>query len=356
MWPWKRREKRASFTDGIVAGLLAQAEGAHASASSTGILEACAGLYASAFAAARIEDAPGWLRHSLGPALLSHVARNLIRTGECVFEIEVSDDGGGVRLTPAGSWDVTGGPNPIDWTYRLDTFGPSGNETRIRPSAGVLHFRYAFDPARPWQGIGPLQFASSTASLGGRLESLLGAEAGGPSAYLLPIPADGGGADEGETDPIDGLKKDFLKARGRVTFVETTSDAWGQGGHAAPRRDWEQRRVGAAWPDELRSTRSDVGDAIANACNVPLSLLTSSAEGTAQREALRRFAHVGLEPLGRIVAAELAFKLEAPDLILTFRRLFAGDQAGRVRALKGLVESGVDLSTALELAGLSDKR
>ena len=352
MWPFRKREKRASFTDGIVAGLLSQAEGANASANATAALESCAGLYASAFAAARIEGVPAFVGDELTPALMSHVARTLIRTGESVIEIQV--EGGAVRLTPAGAWDVRGGPKPSEWFYRLDTFGPSGNVTRLVPSGAVLHFRYSVDPARPWQGVSPLGWASATGALMGRIEGMMSAEAGGPSGYLLPVPADGGASDGEEPDPLEKLKADLAGAKGKTILTETTADAWGAGSHAAPKRDWIASRLGANWPDVLRSTRADVADAIATACNVPVSLLTRRTEGTAQRESLRRFCHVGLEPLGRIMASELGVKLEAPDLVLSFRRIFAGDTAGRVRSLKGMVESGVSLDTALELSGLAE--
>ena len=42
----------------------------------------------------------------------------------------------------------------------------------------------------------------------------------------------------------------------------------------------------------------------------PLALFLSSADGTAQRESFRRFLHTTLQPLARIVQAELSEKLE----------------------------------------------
>ena len=44
-----------------------------------------------------------------------------------------------VGLVPAGSWDVRGGWDPESWWYRLDLFGPSGNVSRLVPSASVVH-------------------------------------------------------------------------------------------------------------------------------------------------------------------------------------------------------------------------
>ena len=42
--------------------------------------------------------------------------------------------------------------------------------TRRVPAAGVVHIRMAADPARPWCGLGPLQYAASTGRLMGAIE------------------------------------------------------------------------------------------------------------------------------------------------------------------------------------------
>ena len=160
----------------------------------------------------------------------------------------------------------------------------------------------------PWLGVGPLQWANATASLAGRLEAGLASEASAPPAQLLPVPSDGqGGADGDEdADPLAGLRADLAKAKGRAVLVETTAGGWAKGPGDAPRRDWEQKRIGADdWPDVLRESRADVAANVAQACNVPVALLDGRAEGTSQREALRRFAHLSLEPLGELVAYEL---------------------------------------------------
>ena len=104
----------------------------------------------------------------------------------------------------------------------------------------------------------------------------------------------------------------------------------------------------------LRSTRSDVFEHIAAACNLPAVLLDPRAEGTSQREALRRWVHLAVEPMGDLVAAELAAKLDRPGLRLDFGALMASDLAGKARAIKGLVEAGVDLAQAVMVTGLAD--
>lgn len=347
-WPWQPRpETRASYTDSIVAALLADAAGTTGkTATATAALEACAALYAAAFARAKaVPEIP-----AVTPACLALMARDLIRRGESLHVIALAD--GGLMLQPAGTWDVRGGVDPSGWYYRADTFGPSATATRIVQAAGVVHVRYAIDPARPWSGVGPLQWASATGALAGRLESGLAAEAAAKAAQVLAVPADGG--DGGDGDPLKTLKADLAKADGRPVLVETTAGGWGQGMGAAPQRDWRQARIGADWPDVLRSTRRDVAEAVAAACNVPFVLLDPRAEGTSQREALRRWLHLGVEALGATVAAELADKLDRPGLALDFSPLMASDLAGKARAVKGLVEAGFELPAAAAVAGLME--
>ena len=344
-WPWQRRETRASFTDAIVAALYAGAAGTGTrDALATAALESVAALYSGAFARAKLEpDVP-----AVTPAVLALIARDLVRRGESLHLIEA--DGGALMLRPVGAWDIRGGHDPATWWARCDLFGPSGNVTRFVPHESVVHCRYAVDPSRPWLGVPPLGWAESTGALAGRLETGLADEAGAPSAQLVPVPQDGG--DGGDDDPLKQLKADIAKARGRALLVETTSAGFGQGPAGAPRRDWQQSRVGFEPPDIARGVREDVFGHVLAACNVPPALVHDRAEGTAQREALRRWVHLAVEPMGDLVAAELAAKLDMPGLRLDFSRLMSSDLAGKARAIKGLVEAGLELPAAAAIAGL----
>ena len=303
--PWQI-EKRESqpYTEALTTALVnAATGGTTATAQTTAALESCAALYSAAFAMARVENA-GPAASALTPSTLALMARNAIRRGEDIHAIMVSDMG--LELVPCGSWDVRGNWRESTWFYRVDLPGPSGNVTRLLPGAAVTHCRYSIDPARPWLGVSPLGWASSTGALAGRLERGLADEAGAPSAQLLPVPQDGGDGGGEDTDPLASLKSDIANARGGSLLVETTSAGWGGGMAEAPQRDWRQSRIGPDWPDALVQTRSDAFDAVAGACGVPSALLDKGAEGTSQREALRRFLHLGVEPLGAVVAEELA--------------------------------------------------
>ena len=153
---WRFWEKRSGYTDTIINALIQAAEGSARNAHATAALESAAGLYQAAFSAAKVEPE----QEALGPSFLGEAARRLIRFGQAVYLIEVED--GKIRLRDVASWNIGGGPNEEDWTYECEMAGPTKSETIRRPSSGVVHFRYAVDPLRPWEGLGPLQSASAT--------------------------------------------------------------------------------------------------------------------------------------------------------------------------------------------------
>ena len=102
-WPWSNPEKREAlpFTDAVVAALTAQAAGTVAGGpSAIAALESAAGLYASAFAGARVtpENAA---TAGFSPAVRALMARDLIRRGESVHAIEI--EVGALALRPVGS-------------------------------------------------------------------------------------------------------------------------------------------------------------------------------------------------------------------------------------------------------------
>ena len=127
LWPFGRTEKRAAqggsagYTDAVVRALMAHAAGgATADPSATAALEAAAGSYARAFAVADVEPRTPATR-ALTPALLSLMARDLIRRGEFVQMIDV--DRNGVRLVPVGSMGHPGRIGPGDLALSLSDGG-----------------------------------------------------------------------------------------------------------------------------------------------------------------------------------------------------------------------------------------
>ena len=172
-------------------------------------LEAAAGLYAAAFAGARVTpDNP--MTAALTPGCRALIARDLIRRGESVHRIRI--EGGMVRLQPIGSWDVRGAADERYWFYRLDEYGPSSNTTNVVSGMSLVHCRYAVDSARPWYGLAPLQWARATGTLAANLEVRLGEEASAAVGFIMPVPADGG--DGGDDDPLKLLKADLAAGEG----------------------------------------------------------------------------------------------------------------------------------------------
>ena len=161
------------------------------------------------------------------------------------------------------------------------------------------------------------------------------------------IPQDGG--DDGDDDPLKMLKADIAGARGKALLVETNASGWGEGRTAAPQRDWQAARLGPMPPESMATIRNDAFEAVLAACGTPPSLFTA-ADGTSQREAVRRW-HLNLVlPLARLVEHELTAKLETP-VKLKFDN-YPLDLAGRAQAFQKLVAGGVAVNEALATSGL----
>ena len=240
MWPFNRTEIReSSFTDTLVSQIVARAGGAvSARPTATGALEACAGLIGRAFSSASV-DGPAMLTAALTPAVLNLIGRELVRRGEVVFNVDVPQDA--LELSPAADWDVQGGFNPEAWLYRLNLAGPSETTTiGHRPASGVLHFKWAYEPARPWRGLSPIQAAALAGRLSAETSKALADESSGPRGSLLAVPVDG-------SDPtVDALRGDLKNLNGQTALVESMKGGWGGASNSreAPVADWIARRLG----------------------------------------------------------------------------------------------------------------
>ena len=157
---------------------------------------------------------------------------------------------------------------------------------------------------------------------------------------------------EDEEDPLVGLQKTISALAGRAALVETTSAGMGLGPSEAPRSDWKPQRIGANPPDVLRALRSDASEAILNACGIPSGLVLDR-DGTASREAVRRFFTSTVEPKAVELAALLSETLET-SVAFRFRSAWAHDLVGRSSAFKTLVDAGLPVDDALARSGLGD--
>ena len=330
-----RPETRAGYTDAIVDALLTQATGSTtASVPSLGVTEACAGLWGRSFASATVTPVNP-ATESLTPMVLEAIGRRLLVFGEAVFEIMVED--GAVRLVEASNWEIeeSGG----QWLYRADFATPEGTYNRTLLASRILHPRIGTSSKRPWQGESPIPAA--TARLGAEIETKLAQEMAGPVGNVLPLPHKGG---------VAALQADIDKLAGKTVLVESTAGGYGDK-EAAPKMDWMARRIGANPPESMIGLRRDVQASILAACGCPGSLLERS-DGTLAREEMRRFLHSTISPVSRVVASEMAQKLDTPGLAFDFSALFASDLSGRARSFQSMVGGGMDVAKAAALAGL----
>lgn len=347
--PWSKPEKREStaYTDALISYLVNQASGSLADAGSIAAVEAAAGALSRAFASAEVQG-PDWVQSAVTPGVLGQIGRDLVRKGASLHVIQVN--GGRVSLLPASSWSFDGNDDPASWRVEATTGGPSGTTTRILPAAGVVYCAWGHEPGRAYIGTGPTQWASTTAKLGAETERSIADEAGGPIANLLAIPQDGG--DGGENDPLADLKRDVAKARGKALFVETTAAGWGEGMSGAPRRDWMASRLGPNFPASMASIQEQAFTSVLAACGCPPGMFESKADGTAQREALRRW-HLNLVlPMARFLEHELSMKLET-SVMLKFDA-YPLDMVSRATVIEKLINAGVDRATALSAVGLDE--
>ena len=345
-WPW-RREKRESggdFSDAVLRLIESQAAGTAADASSTAAVEAASGALSRAFASAEVSG-PLHVQDAVTPDFLAQVGRDLIRKGDSLHVICVN--GGRVRLIPASSWHWEGNHDPDSWSVRATAYGPSTSTTWNLPASAVVFCRWGSTPGQPYIGTGPLAWAHTTARLQSETERSLADESAGPLAQLLAVPQDGG--DGGTDDPLAMLKADIRSARGKALLVETTSAGWDTGRAGAPQRDWKSARLGPQPPESLGTIAQQSFERVLAACGTPSSLFTD-ADGTAQREAMRRW-HLGtVLPLAHMLEHELTAKLETP-VLLKFD-LYNVDLAGRASAFQKLVAGGVAVNEALQTSGL----
>ena len=339
-FPWQHRETRqdADYGDALLTAIFNQAQGTSAPIKARiGAVAAAAGWWARAFASAALT--PGPVADAFGPALRGYTGRQLILRGEVVF---ILDGAGGLSLTPVSTWDVYGGPYPESWIYKATINGPTQSVAVEVPSSRVLHLMYQRSDSQPWKGVGPLADCQETHNLAMALETRIRQEVGGPVGMVVPMP------DGGQTS---GLEKDVNTMRGEVRLTPSTANNWQSGQQGAPRTDWRSLRIGAAPPEVLARLRGDTGRDILAACGVPSGLI-GQTDGTALREQLRQFLHIGVNPVAQVLADTIMQVFDLDDFAFDFSSMMASDLAGRARAFGSLVKGGMAVEKAARLTAL----
>ena len=354
-WPWsamphRRAERRSGYHDLLLDAALAAAfGGAGAKASSTAAAEAAAGLLGRAFASATVQPSTV-VTSALSPCALMMAGRALIRRGEIVFLIRPTATGW--ILVPAETVQVFGDDDPRSWKYLLTLTGPSNSRTIRVGSDRVLHWRWGTDPAQPWRGISPLAAAGETSRMLAESTAHLADEASGPRGALIPLGIDPTDDDDEATSPVLSLQKRIGSLRGSVALVESTRNMGDGLPMGSPTADWKPSRLGANPPEALVDLSDKASLAVLAACGVPPELMSGQAQGTAAREAFRRFLHSTVTPLLLGMAAEAAHKLATPGLAFDTTGLHAADVQGRARAFQSMVKADMPIEKAAALSGL----
>ncbi|MXX24357.1 MAG: phage portal protein [Caldilineaceae bacterium SB0668_bin_21] len=337
-WWWPFSWGRGNYTDAITAALEGMASaGPVPSPAATAAAEACAGIIARSLAAATVRPASG-PASAVTPAWLRRLGYDLVRQGEHLAAIDV-DRTGRVTLTAASSWTFSG-----DWRALAQIPHPDASQTRSIARGGYVALVWAENELQPWRGRGPLSGASLTSGLLAAAHRSLGAEQAMPHTHILPVPK----SDQTETTKLENAIKN---GAGKVVLGESTTGAWSHGPAEAPRGDYRSQRIGADPPAGSVDLQDMAARQVIAACGLSPALLLGGT-GAEAREDYRRFVTTVVEPLGRIVAGELAGKLDTPDLALTFEALHAHDMAGRARAAGSLVKAGWTPAEAAAAVGL----
>lgn len=289
-------------------------------------METAAGALSRAFSAA-VTTGGG---RAFTPWVMGQIGRSLVESGESVW-LRV-----GMMLERVDNYDF---PTRSIRNYNLNM--PDGRVVQATTDR-VLHVRWNVNIYNG-RGVGPLQQARNLRQLMQRLEGSMRDELGAAVGYLLPIPEDG------QSENVANLKKQIAELKGRIAVIETARGGWGQGPAQGTRREFDLQRLGPNVPDSSVQLYQSARDAVFAACGYP-PVLAGTEDGTAQREAWRRYLHGTVSPLGRLVIEAAAAAGLSVDI--DWKNLFASDIQGRARAFQSLVGAGMSLERAAAASGI----
>ena len=340
---WEHRSSIApsgSYTTDVLNYITSSVSG-HSLRGAAAAIEVAAGVWQRGLATAEVSPMNGRTA-ALSPSVLGYIGRYLLLRGEVLFEIGARD--GEITLTPAQSWTVAGGIDPASWMYECTFQSPSTSVVRTLPAGRVLHLMYSQSHHAPWRGIGPLSSAGLTQELVAQIETALAQEAGTPRGYNFPVP------DVGQAGK---LTTELRSSKGALNLVPSVASdaAWGSGIESKPGDDFVSKRFGMMPPPAMVQLRSNVELSVLAAAGVPVTVMSVS-DGTAKKEDFRRFLHLTLQPLGKIIAQQIGDAIDIPDLAFDFADIGAADLAAKGRVFGQLVSNGVSIADAAEVSGL----
>ena len=338
------RVEHRNYTDVFVAASLAAASGGSVTAglaAGVSCTRACIELWARGLSAARVSPAPA--ARVVTPEVLAAIGRRLGERGQFVADFYL-DDSNRPGIREAHSWLVQSqGLDRESWLWRLDLGAPNGSRSVVRQSARVVNICYDRSRVNPSCGLGPLQLAAQSSVFVATLERAMAQEADGDIGRIVPLPVGASGDED--------LKTALGAAKGKTLLPETTADGYQQGGHASPRKDWEPQRIGPEYSGAEVDAHKQGNMMMCGLYGVHPTLLAIPSQGQAQREAYRYLRFSTLEPLARIVEAELSRVLEVA-IRLDLEPLQSHDMVQRARAVHVLTQAGMAIADARVAVGL----
>ena len=342
-------EQRAGYTDQIIQELQRRTQTLSADPERTGAAQTAGAMWGRSLAVARVAPATP-ITKVLTPSVLYSIGRDLCLRGESLLWFTL-DGNQAPRLWPIGEHDVSGGHDPATWRYRCTIEGPSRRLVRTLTADEVAHVRVGEDSSSPWRGVSPLAAAADTAGTLAGVESGLRKEAGAVTGYVIPAQSEGL-----DDQSFAQLKADLAAIEGQTRLTPTMNPRPGDPSARPGDADWKALRLGIHPPESLVDLRGAVALDVLGAAGIPPTLGSHTADASGQREGLRIFYHGTLQPVARIVEAELARVLEA-DVVLDLSALAAADVQGRSRAYRAMVGNGkgpgIPDDQARRLAGLA---
>lgn len=343
MWPFRKREKSApaSYTEqAIEAGIQAATNPVRKEI--CGHIQAAANAWSEALALCEVQASPA-VQRVLSSRLMAAIGYELVIHGAAFRRITVM----GGRLELQRPLRVT--RNLRYWNVEIGEPGASRIIAMLDDESLYLPWHERPDnpyvPEPPWRTV--------TGSLSQEIDVALKAEAGGPLGHVLFIQNPGPYSDhEASKNTVKAVKPqiDFTGTnRGSLATLSNPNQAQGRGFSADAQG--KPFRIGAAWPTSLAEVRNQLGPEILSSCSVPPALLMGGAPGPAQITARRHFVSTAV-PSRCKVLAELLSEAFGERIEIDHGPTRRADISTAARAAKNLVEIGVDLDRALELAGL----